>query len=64
MYLKRKEGPKIKLEPIKKDYYKMKFSMPTANELPDVRFERNSNQEITGITFVFSNGKEDFSKKD
>ena len=42
----------------------MKFSMPTANELPDVRFERNSNQEITGITFVFSNGKEDFSKKD
>ena len=64
MYLKRKEGPKIKLEPIKKDYYKMKFSMPTDNELPDVRFERNSNQEITGITFVFSNGKEDFSKKD
>jgi hypothetical protein len=64
MYLKRKEGPKIKLEPIKKDYYKMKFSMPTANELPDVRFERNSNQEITGITFVFGNGKEDFSKKD
>ena len=64
MYLKRKEGPKINLEPIKKDYYKMKFSMPTANELPDVRFERNSNQEITGITFVFSNGKEDFSKKD
>lgn len=64
MYLKRKEGPKIQLEPIKKDYYKMKFSMPTANELPDVRFERNSNQEITGITFVFSNGKEDFSKKD
>ena len=64
MYLKRKEGPKIKLEPIKKDYCKMKFSMPTANELPDVRFERNSNQEITGITFVFSNGKEDFSKKD
>jgi hypothetical protein len=64
MYLKRKEGPKIKLEPIKKDYYKMKFSMPTANELPDARFERNSNQEITGITFVFSNGKEDFSRKD
>ena len=64
MYLKRKEGPKIKLEPIKKDYYKMKFSMPTANELPDVRFERNSNQEITVITFVFSNGKEDFSKND
>ena len=64
MYLQRKEGPKIKLELVKKDYYKMTFSMATANELPNVRFERNSNQEITGITFVFSNGKEDFSKKD
>jgi len=49
---------------IKKDYYKMKFSMPTANELPNVRFERDSSGEITGITFVLSNGQEDFSKKD
>jgi len=64
LYLKRVGGPKIKLEMIKKDYYKMKFSMPTANELPDVRFERNSSGEITGVTFVLSNGKEDFSKRD
>jgi len=64
LYLKRVGGPKIKLEMIKKDYYKMKFSMPTANELPNVRFERNSSGEIIGVTFVLSNGKEDFSKRD
>ncbi len=64
LYLKRVGGPKIKLEMIEKDYYKMKFSMPTANELPNVRFERNAKEEITGLTFVLSSGKEDFSKKD
>ena len=64
LYLKRVGGPKIKLEIIKKDYYKMKFSMPTANELPNVRFERDSSGEITGVTFVLSSGKEDFSKRD
>ncbi|NAS29894.1 hypothetical protein GTQ40_02820 [Flavobacteriaceae bacterium R38] len=64
LYLKRKGGPKIKLELIKKDYYKMKFSMPTANELPNVQFERNAIQQITGLTFVHSDGKKDFSKKD
>jgi hypothetical protein len=64
LYLKRNGGPKIKLELIKKDYYKMKFSMPTANELPNVQFERNASQQITGLTFVHSDGKKDFSKKD
>ncbi|MDC6364877.1 MULTISPECIES: retropepsin-like aspartic protease [Flavobacteriaceae] len=64
MYLQRVGGPKIKLEMIKKDYYKMTFSMPTANELPNVQFERNANQQITGLTFVHSDGKKDFSKKD
>lgn len=64
LFLKRVGGPKIKLEMIKKDHYKMKFSMPTANELPSVRFERNSSGKVTGVTFVLSNGKEDFSKRD
>lgn len=64
LYLKRIGGPKIKLELIKKDYYKMKFSMPTANVLPNVQFERNSSQQIIGLTFVHADGKKDFSKKD
>ena len=64
LYVQRTGGPKLKLELIGKDYYKMTFSMPTVNELPNVRFERSSDGQIIGMTYVFADGKEDFAKKD
>lgn len=64
MFIRRVDGPKLKLEKIHDDYYKMTFPMPVANELPNVRFERSSSGQITGFTYVFSDGREDFAKKD
>jgi hypothetical protein len=64
LFIQRKGGPKLKLELINNDYYEMTFSMPAANELPKVRFERSADGQVTGLTFVFTDGREDFAKKD
>lgn len=42
----------------------MVFSMPVRNELPNVRFERDETNEVTGLAFVLKNGRKDFVKKD
>ncbi len=64
MFLQRGNAPKLKLVKIKEDKYEMVFHMPVRNELPNVRFERNSSHKVTGLTFVFKDGREDFFKKD
>lgn len=55
---------KLKLEKIKDDLYKMLFDLPVMNELPNVRFERDENNKVTGLTFIFKDGREEFMKKD
>ena len=57
-------APKLKLVKVKDDEYKMVFNMPVRNELPDVRFERDETNKVTGLTFVFKDGRKDFVKKD
>ncbi len=64
MYLQRINGPKIKLEAIDEDLYKMAYSGPAMNELPNVRFERDANGKVNGLHFVFANGDTKFVKKD
>ncbi len=64
LFIQRTGSPKLKLERIEKDYFKMTFPLPTANELPNIRFERNTDGTIHGLNFVFSDGREDFAKKD
>ena len=64
MCLQRGNGPILKLENIKKDYYQLTFPQPTANELAKVRFERDNFGKVSGFTFVFSDGREEFVEKD
>ncbi len=64
LFLQRGSAPKLKLVKVKDDEYKMVFSMPVRNELPNVRFERDETNEVTGLTFVLKNGRKDFVKKD
>ena len=40
------------------------YKIKVDNELPKVRFERNENRQINGLTFVFKDGREDFKKKE
>ena len=42
----------------------MTLNMPVANELPNVRFERNADEQVTGLTFIYKDGKEEYVKKD
>jgi len=62
MYLQRTNF-KLKLTKIDKDYYKMVYSIPVNNELPNVRFVRDSSGKVIGINFVFKDGRKDFKKK-
>lgn len=64
MYLQRGKSPKLKLVWIDENTYKMEFPMPVRNELPNVRFEKDLANGIKGLTFVFSDGREDFIAKD
>lgn len=64
MYLQRGGAPKIKLVKAKDDEYEMVFNMPVRNELPKVRFERDDNKNVIGLTFIFEDGREEFVKKD
>jgi hypothetical protein len=64
MYLQRGNAPKLKLVRIKDDEYEMVFNMPVMNELPNVRFERDESDNVTGLTFVFKDGREEFVEKE
>jgi len=64
MYLQRGNAPKLKLVKIKEDIYEMVFNMPVMNELPNVRFERDESDNVTGLTFMFQDGREEFVEKD
>ncbi|MCD2257725.1 retropepsin-like aspartic protease [Psychroserpens luteolus] len=59
-----RQGYKFRLEKISKDLYKLVYSIPVNNELPNARFERNESNQIKGLTFIFKNGKEEFRKKE
>lgn len=64
MFLKRGGASKLKLLKVKDDEYKLVFDMPVRNELPNVRFKRDETNKVTGLTFVFKDGREDSVKKD
>jgi hypothetical protein len=64
MYLQREGGPKLRLVKVKDEEYEMVFDLPVRNELPNVRFERDHNNIVTGLTFLFKDGREKFVKKD
>jgi len=64
MYLQRGGAPKLKLVKIGKDRFEMVFDMPVKNELPVVNFERDETKQVTGLKFVFEDGREEFVQKD
>ena len=64
VYLQRGAAPKLKLAKIGKDKFEMVLDMPVKNELPIVHFERDETNKVTGLKFVFKDGREDFVKKD
>lgn len=64
MYLQRGSAPKIKLVMVKDDEYEMTFNMKVRNELPNVRFERDNGGNLTGLTFIFRDGRTEFVEKD
>lgn len=64
MLLQRGSAPKLKLVKNGQDIYDMVFHMPVRNSLPQVRFERDKSHKVTGLTFVYKDGKEEFVKKD
>lgn len=65
MYLKRGDGPRLKLDRISEDLYKMTFNNAAVmNELPNVRFEKDDLGKVIGLTFIFEDGREDFVNKD
>jgi hypothetical protein len=64
MYLRRGNAPKLKMVKIKEDEYKMEFSLPVMNELPLVKFQKDESNRVTGLNFVFKDGREEFVVKD
>ena len=64
MYLQRGGAAKLKLVLINGDLYKMTHNVPIMNELPNVRFERDKEDQVIGLTFIYKDGREDFVKKD
>lgn len=64
MYLQRGSAAKLKLVKLNENLYKMVFDLPVMNELPNIRFEKDSNSRVVGLTFLFKDGREDFVKKD
>lgn len=63
MYLRRNEF-KLKLVQIEGDLYEMVYHIPVNNELPNVRFDRDENRTVIGLTFIYKNGREDKVRKD
>ncbi len=64
MYIQRTGGQKLSLVKIEGELFKMEFTQPVRNELPNVRFERNEQGMVKGLTYVFKDGREDYIKKD
>ena len=57
---KREGGIDLRMEKVDTDYYKLSLAqsnMRLANELPNVRFNRNEENKVTGITLVFDDGR-------
>jgi len=57
---------KLILELLEDDMYKIVLSggMAPQNQLPDVRFDRNENNEVFRLTFIHDDGREEHSMKD
>jgi len=64
MYLQRRGGPKLKLVQLEENLFKMVYSVPVRNELPNVRFQKDAALKVTGLTFLYKDGREDLIKKD
>jgi hypothetical protein len=59
-----RQGNEFELKFISTDFYQLVYKIKVDNELPKVRFERNENRQVNGLTFVFKDGREDFKKKE
>lgn len=64
LFLQRVGGPRLALVKVGNEEFEMTFNMPVMNELPKVRFVRDDENEVIGLTFVFKDGREEFIKKD
>ncbi|MCE7991661.1 MAG: hypothetical protein HEP71_06765 [Roseivirga sp.] len=64
LYIQRGSSPKLKMALLEEDLYQITFPQPVRNELPKVRFERNEQGKVRGMTFVYKDGREEFTKKD
>lgn len=64
LYIQRGSSPKLEMAYLEEDLYQITFPQPVRNELPKVRFERNEEGKVRGMTFVFKDGREEFTKKD
>ena len=64
LMLQRGNAPKLELEKLEEDLFKMTINLPVRNELPHIRFNRDSSRNVIGLTFVYKEGREEFVKKD
>lgn len=64
LYIQRGSSPKLEMAFLEKDLYQITFPQPVRNELPKVRFERNEQGRVRGMTFLFKDGREEFTGKD
>ena len=57
---------KLILVLIENNLYKIELTggMKPMNELPNIRFERNDQNKIIGLSFVHDDGKEEFVRKE
>ena len=64
MYLQRGGASKLKLVMLGENLYEMVFNIPVMNELPNISFNKDTNNRVIGLTFHFEDGREEFVKKD
>lgn len=64
MHLQRNRAPKLKLVKVGEDKFEMVLDMPVKNELPAINFVRDEMKNVTGLKFVFKDGREDYVQKD
>jgi len=64
MYLQRGGAPKLKLVKMAEDKFEMVLDMLVKNELPTINFVRDETNNVTGLKFVFKDGREDYVEKD
>ncbi len=66
LYIQRDGSIKLELRKINDNLYQGQLpeGMKAINVLPNIRFERDSNKQVIGLTFINKDGKEDFVKKD